>query len=116
MHNKSSERRKWNQIYVLERFSNDLESRPCKEKRLTNEVELSTIHFEVIENSALMDINPFNSGTCLVFNTQKRIIRNCNFLIQHCRNNTFTNETVFMMQYRKDNSKNITGVWEPLSM
>lgn len=90
-------------------FANpDWISRPCEEKRSTNEVELSTIYFEAIQNSMLMDVNPFNSGTCLKFNTQLRFIRNCNILIQYCSNNTFTNETVFMMQHRRDNSRNIS--------
>lgn len=127
IHNKSSERRKkkgteftaWNDLR-----KSRLNTRPCEEKRSTNEVELSTIYFEAIQNSMLMDANPFNSGTCLKFNTQLRFIRNCNILIQYCSNNTFTNETVFMMQHRRDNSRNIslpwhtslTSVCEPLSM
>lgn len=82
-------------------------SRPCNEKTSINEVELSTIYFEVIKTSTLMDVNPFNSGTCLMFNAQLKFIRNCNFFIQYCSNNTFTNETVFMMQYRRNYFKNI---------
>lgn len=83
-------------------------SRPCKEKRSTNEDELSTIYFEVFQNFTLMVVNPLNSGTHLKFNTLLKFIRNCNFLIQYCSKNTFTNETVFIMQYRRDNSRNIS--------
>lgn len=49
-----------------------------EEKGSKHKVELSTIYFEVIKNSMLMYVNPFNSGTCLYFNTHLRFVIYCN--------------------------------------